>query len=59
MDLISLLITIVILAIIWGLIVRFIPMPEPAKTAVHIIAVLILIVVLLSFLGFDAWRFRG
>lgn len=59
MDLISLLITLVVIAIIWGLVVKYIPIPEPFRAAIHIVAVLIVIVVLLSFLGFDNFRFRG
>lgn len=59
MDLVSLLITIVVIGIVWGLIVKYLPIPEPFLTAVHILAVIILIVVLLSFLGYENFRFRG
>lgn len=59
MDLISLLITLVIIAVIWGLVLKYLPIPEPFRAAIHIVAVLIIVVVLLSFLGFDHFRFRG
>lgn len=51
MDLIQLLIVLVILGVVWYLVTTYIPMPQPIKTVITVIAVLALCIVLLNMAG--------
>lgn len=51
MDLISLLVVVVILCLVWYLVTTYVPMPQPIRTVITVIAVLILCVWLLRAFG--------
>lgn len=51
MDLITLMLTLAIVGVCWYMIVTYIPMPQPMKTVITVIAVLALCMVLLSLTG--------
>ena len=51
MDLISLIVVLIVLGVCWYLITKFIPLPEPIRVVVTVIAVLALCLVLLDFAG--------
>jgi len=57
MDLISLIIVLVVLGICWYLITTFIPLPQPIKVVITVIAVLVLCLVLLDFAGIGHYNF--
>ena len=51
MDLISIIITLVVLGVVWWLVTTYIPMPQPVKTVITVIAVLLLCLWLLRVFG--------
>lgn len=51
MDLVSLLVVVVILCLVWYLVTTYVPMPQPIRTVITVIAVLILCVWLLRAFG--------
>jgi hypothetical protein len=51
MDIITLLIALVILGVVWYLVTTYIPMPQPIKTVITVIVVLMLCIFLLNFFG--------
>jgi hypothetical protein len=51
MSLISLIIILVVLGVIWWLVTTYIPMPQPIKTVITVICVIVLCLLLLSLFG--------
>lgn len=51
MDLISLLVVLIVLGVVWYLVVTYIPMAQPVKTIITVVAVLMLCVFLLNLFG--------
>ncbi len=51
MDLITLMITLAIVGVCWFMIVTYIPMPQPMKTVITVVAVIALCIVLLDLTG--------
>lgn len=61
MDLLGLIVLIVLLGIIWWAITTYVPMPPAGKQVLTIAFVLVVVLALLSFLGFTQylhWRPR-
>lgn len=50
-GLIPLLVTLVVLGVVWFLVTTYIPMPQPIKTVITVIAVLVLCLWLLRWAG--------
>jgi hypothetical protein len=51
MDLISLLVVVVVLGLVWWLVTSYVPLPQPVKTVIMVVAVLIICVLLLQWAG--------
>jgi hypothetical protein len=51
MDLISLLVVLVVVGVVWYLVTTYIPMAQPIKTVITVIAVLALCLFLLNWAG--------
>jgi multisubunit Na+/H+ antiporter MnhE subunit len=58
MDVTHLVVLVAVLAIIWVLITRFIPMPAPVGTILGIVFAVIIILALLSFVGLGHFGLR-
>lgn len=58
MNLISLLIVLVVVCLVLWLITKYVPMPEPIRTVVVVIAVLIFCVWLLNWAGIGSFNLR-
>jgi len=56
MDLISLLIALVVIGVVWWLVTTYIPMPQPIRTVITVVAVLILCIFLLQTFGLTHFR---
>lgn len=56
MDLVSLLIVLVVIGVIWYLVTTYIPMPQPMRTVITIIAVIALCLFLLNLFGIGSMR---
>lgn len=51
MDLISIIIVLVVFGVVWWLVTTYIPMPQPVKTVITVIVVLVLCLWLLQVFG--------
>lgn len=51
MDLISLMIVLAVIGVCWWMIVTYIPMPDPMKSVITVVAVIALCIVLLNLTG--------
>ena len=51
MDIITLLIALVVIGVVWYLVTTYIPMPQPIKTVITVVAVLVLCIFLLNMFG--------
>lgn len=56
----SFILGLVVLGLIWYLVLKFIPLPEPVKTVLNVVFILILIFAVLQLFGLlpgSMWRF--
>lgn len=51
MDLISLIVVLAVVGLIWWMVTTYIPMPQPIKTIITVIAVVVLCIWLLQWAG--------
>lgn len=56
MDIISLLVVLVVVGLVWWLVTTYVPMPQPVRTIVTVIGVLILCIWLLQWAGIAHFR---
>lgn len=59
MDIITLLFALVVIGVVWYLVTTYIPMPQPIKTVITVIAVLVLCIFLLNMFGITHIRIGG
>lgn len=58
MSLIQFLVILVIGGLIWYLVERFVPMPEPVKVVLRVVLILVLVFLLLALFGIMSLPFR-
>jgi hypothetical protein len=51
MPILQLIVLLVVLGLVWWLVTTYLPIPQPVKTVISVLAVLLMIAVLLSFAG--------
>ena len=59
MDIIQLLIALVVFGVVWYLVTTYVPMPQPIKTVITVIVVLVLCIFLLNFFGITHFPMRS
>jgi hypothetical protein len=51
MPILQLIVLVVVLGLVWWLLTTYVPLPQPVKTVVTVLAVLLMIALLLSWAG--------
>lgn len=58
MTLIEFLVVLVVGGLVWWLLERYVPLPEPVKIVLRVVLVLVLVLMLLAFFGVIALPFK-
>jgi hypothetical protein len=51
LTLLQLIVVLIVVGLVWWLVTSYLPIPQPIKTIISVLAVLILIILLLSWVG--------